>query len=141
MSKFGKDGSFNANVFRANFKNVIAKRSDLVELSGQRMVAPAPGGGGALVEVTNYAGTVVGQVTASKLLVPYNAANVDGSQVPIGVLRDDVTMDSDNDGSSCVVITGGTLFQDLLIGLDNNAIGLLGGRKLSEGGQNLIKIG
>lgn len=141
MSKFGKDGSFNKNTFRANFKNVIAKRSDLVELSGQRLKAPDPGEDDALVEATYPAGTVLGVVTATGRYTPYDDEAEDGSDVAKGVLRDDATIDSDDDGTSIAVIKTGTLFKDLLIGLDANAITDMRGLEYAEGGSNLIKIG
>lgn len=135
MSKTGKDALFNGSTFRADFKNVIAKRSDLVQFASGRLVAP--GSGDAVLQ----AGQVLGQVTATKRWKAYDNAASDGSEVAKGVLASRADYDSDDNGSSIVIIMKGSLLQDLLVGLDSPAIVDLKGTSYSESGVNIIDIG
>ena len=126
-----RDAIFIGTDQRTNFKNVIAKRSDLVRFDGGRMVA-----GAALYE----AGTVLGIVTASGLYKAYVSTATDGSQVAVGVLAEQASVDAAGNGSEIAVIKSGVLLKDLLIGLDSTAISALGGHVSVEHGTNLISI-
>lgn len=134
MSQELRDAGFIAQDNRANFKNVIAKRSDLARFDSGRMVAPASG-------IVKYnAGQVLGKVTASGKYKAYDATASDGSEVAVGILAEEVMVDSTGFGSKCLIIKSGVLFKDMLIGLDAAAITALKGSVSQEDGVNLIAI-
>lgn len=123
---------------RTNFKQVIAKRSDLAKFAGGRM---KPAGAG--LTVTYEAGLVVGLATSggdSGFYKAYASGNTDGSQNPVGVLSEQVTTDEFGNGSKAVVIHGGELFKDYLIGLDAGAITALGAKTIVEDGVNILSF-
>jgi hypothetical protein len=130
-----KDALFIASDFRANMKQVIAKRSDLARFDGGRMVPSSSG-----TTVTYYAGQVLGVVTATGLYKPYASANSDGSQVAVGVLAETCQVDDAGNGSEISIIKSATLLKDLLIGLDSGAITNLQGKSSVEHGTNLLSI-
>src|ERR1700687_914645 len=107
-----RDAGFIYQDTRANFKDIIAKRSDLVQFDSGRLGTPGS-------TTLYYAGLVLGIVTASGLFTAYNSSNSDGSQVAVAVLADDTIADSTGYGTEIRVIRVGTLFQSLLIGLDS----------------------
>jgi hypothetical protein len=127
-----RDSLFIAQDQRSDFKQVIAKRSDLVQFSGARMKKAAAG-----TVVIYQAGTSGADAGFYKV---YNSANTDGSQVASGVLSEKVVTDEFGNGSEAAIIKVGTLFQDLLIGLDAAAITALGGKPFVEHGANIIHI-
>lgn len=131
-----RDALFIPSDSRSNFKDVIAKRSDLVQFDGGRMKATGS-------PVTFYAGQVLGlAVTGADagLWKAYPNANTDGSQVAAGVLARDMYMDASGVGSKIDIIKEGVLFQSLLIGLDAGAITALNGQQTTEDGVALIRI-
>jgi len=138
MSQEGRDALFIPSDYRQNFKNVIAKRSDLAVYAGGRM---KPAGAG--LTVTYEAGLVLGLAATggdAGFYKPYNSANTDGSQVAVAVLADQVVTDEFGNGSEAVFIKSGILLKDLLIGLDAGAITNLGGKSSVEHGTNLLSI-
>lgn len=131
-----RDSLFIPQDNRENFKNIIAKRSDLVQFDGGRS---APSTFGTYL----YAGLVLGFATSggdAGFYKPYAVGNSDGSQVAVGVLAEDANVDASGNGSELSIIKEGTLFQGLLIGLDSGAITNLGGKPFVEHGNNLIRI-
>lgn len=130
-----RDASFIGSDFRENFKQIIAKRSDLVVFNGVRMV---PAGAG--LTVTYEAGLVLGKVTSSGLYAPYNNSNSDGTEVAVGVLAEKVVTDEFGNDSEAAMIQSGILFEDLLIGLDSAAKADLKSVSFAEHGSNLIKF-
>lgn len=130
-----RDASFIGSDSRSNFKQVIAKRSDLVQFDAGRM---KPAGAG--TTVLYRAGLVLGKVTATGLLKAYDDTASDGSQVAMGVLSEDVETDEFGNDSEAVVIKSGTLYKDLLIGYDAAALVDLKGSLSVEHGSNLIRI-
>jgi len=138
MSQEARDALFISADFRANFKQVIAKRSDLVKFDGGRTINAAPS-----TLLTLEAGTVMGYASTGAdagHYKPYASGNTDGSQVAVGVLSEKVVTDEFYNGSECVVIKGGILFKDLLIGLDSGAITNLGAKSSVEHGVNLLSF-
>lgn len=135
MSQTGRDALFIGTDYRQNFKQIIAKRSDIAVFSSGRMVFAAPG-----TTITYPAGTVVGIVTVGGLLKPYLAASADGSQVPVGILSEDVFTDEFGNGSEAVYLSRAIVFKDFLIGLDANAITLLKASASVEHGTNLLSF-
>lgn len=139
MSDFEtRDALFIPSDQRSNFKDVVAKRSDLLQVDGGR-IKPAP----TTTPVLTPAGTVLGFATTggdAGFYKPYASGNSDGSQVAVGVLKDSVLTDNLGNGSEIAIIKEGILFQDLLIGLDGGAITALGGKASVEHGTNLIRI-
>lgn len=139
MDQSLRDALFIGSDSRANFKNVIAKRSDLVQFATGRMVAPG-------ADNTVYeAGTVLGQVTSAGptqyQLKPYNSANTDGSQVAVGVLSESTIADINGDGTKIVMIRKGCLYLDKLIAPDAGWKTQLSAKAYVEGGENLIDVG
>lgn len=128
-----RDAQFVGSDFRANFKQVIAKRSDLVRRQGGRMKAPGS-------DTLYRAGTVLGIVTATGRWAPYNDGNSDGTETARGVLEMDIMCPADDSSSEIVVIKGGDLLKDLLIGLDSAGITDLGGVSALEHGVNLFSF-
>ncbi len=125
--------------YRANFKEIIAKRSDLTRYDGGRMVFAAPG-----ALHTLLAGTVMGQVTApgptKGFWKAYDPNATDGSQNALGVLSEEATTNEFGDGSEVSVITSGVLYYDKLIGLDDAAVAGLRAKVFVEHGVNLIQF-
>jgi len=133
-----RDALFIGSDYRDNFKQVIAKRPDLVQFASGRMKPAASG-----TLVTYEAGLVLGYASTGAdagFLKAYASGNSDGSQVPVGVLAEQVLTDSSGNGSEAVIIKAGTLFKDLLIGLDSGAISALYGQSYIEHGTNLFQF-
>jgi hypothetical protein len=142
-----KDALFLPQDNRENFKQIIAKRSDLVRFARGRL-GPS--------QIGSYlvAGTVLGFATSggdSGYLKPYVSSATDGSQVAVGVLSEDANVQAPPSGltpaagpagygSEVAYIRGGDLFQALLIGLDSNAITNLKGSSYLEGGNQILHI-
>jgi hypothetical protein len=124
-----KDALFIPSDARSNFKNVIAKRSDLAKFASGRLVAS---------NATHEAGEVLGVVTISGRWAPYASTNIDGSEVARGVLAEQAICDSSDNGTEVAILVGGTLFQDLLIGYDATAKAALMAKEYAEHGVNLV---
>lgn len=138
MSQEASDALFIASDFRANFKNVIAKRTDLTKFSGGRMKYAGAG-----LTVTYNAGLVVGYATSggdAGFYKPYASGNSDGSQIPVGVLSIGLIVDEFGNGSEAQIVTQGELFKDKLIGYDANAKSVLAAKEYVEHGTNLVII-
>lgn len=140
MSQTTRDALFIPEDFRKNFKNVIAKRSDLLKFARGRMVKPGSG------SVVHYAGEVLGQITSAgptlTYWAPYLSTNTDGTQIPLGILAESVEVDSVGNDSEIVIITAGAVFYDLLVGVDANAVTVLKAKKYVEGvgGSNIMEF-
>lgn len=135
-----RDALFIPSDNRENFKQIIAKRSDLVRFARGRL-APS------MTPGYYYAGLVLGFATSgadSGYYKAYNSANTDGSQTAAGVLSEDAAIQGAasavGDGSEVVVIKEGELFQSLLIGLDAGAISAMSGKSYVEGGNQILSI-
>jgi hypothetical protein len=136
-----RDSLFISADDRSNFKQIIAKRSDLVQFSGGRL-APS------MTPGYYNAGLVLGYATSGAdagFYKTYNSANSDGSQVAVAILSEDAnvqgTSSTVGNGSEVVVIRAtANLFKDLLIGLDSNAITNLGAKSFVEHGVNILYI-
>jgi hypothetical protein len=133
-----RDSIFIKQDSRENFKQIIAKRSDLAKFAGGRII-PAP----TTTPVMTYAGTVLGYAATGAnagKYVPYVAGATDGSQVPVGVLSEDCLTDNLGNGSEISVLLSATVFQASLIGLDTNAITVLGAKSYTEHGTQLLSF-
>lgn len=136
-----RDSLFNPSDQRTNFKQIIAKRSDLVKFAGGRL-APS------MVPGYYYAGLVLGYAATggdTGFYKAYNSANTDGSQVAVGVLSEDANVAAPStgtigDGSEIAIIKEGDLFQNLLIGLDSTAISNMSGKSYTEHGTLILSI-
>lgn len=136
-----RDSLFIGTDDRSNFKQIIAKRSDLVQYGSGRL-APS------MVPGYYYAGLVLGYATSggdAGYYKAYNASNSDGSQVAVGVLSEDANVvagfGAAGDGSEIVIIRAtANLYQSLLIGLDSNAISNLGAKSYVEHGATILYI-
>jgi hypothetical protein len=122
--------------YRANFKQIVAKRSDLVKWSRGRVIAPTSG-----ANVVYNAGTLMGQVTSggnAGKYKPYASGSSDGSQNPVGFLADDVEVDTLGNGSEIRLITGGQVYLNALIGLDAGGQTALKAKVIVEGGNSIL---
>lgn len=131
-----RDSLFIASDDRSNFKQIISKRSDLVQFDRGRL-APS------LFGSYQLAGLVLGLASSggdSGFFKAYNSGNSDGSQVAVAILAEDASVDAAGNGSEIIMIKEADLFKDLLIGLDSTAISNLAGKSYVEGGVNLIRI-
>ena len=140
VSNEGKDAIFIPQDSRTDFKQIIAKRSDLAKFNHGRIVKPASG------DVIYQAGQVLGQISAAGPTqyrwAPYNPAATDGSQVAKAILAEPTDADSSDNGTEILMLTGGCAFyQDRMIGLDAAAITALGGRSYVESGVNILELG
>lgn len=133
-----RDALFISSDSRANFKNVIAKRSDLAKFNGGRLKTSA-----ATTTVTWEAGTVLGLATSgadSGYLKAYSNASTDGSEVAVGILAEQAVVDDAGNGSECVYLIGAIVFADLLIGYDAAAKTDLAAKEYVEHGTNLVSF-
>lgn len=138
MSQEGRDAMFIGSDSRSNFKQIIAKRSDLARFDGGRMA-----NAGAGLYVTYEPGLVVGYASTGAdagKYKPYASGNTDGSQVAVGILSEQVVTDDSANGSECAILKQAVLFKDLLIGLDAGAITSLSGHSSVEHGVNLFSF-
>jgi hypothetical protein len=139
VSTEGTDAIFIGQDTRTDFKQIIAKRSDLAKFARGRLVFPATG------DQIYYAGQVLGQITApgptQYRWTPYNVSNTDGSQIAKAILANTIDVDSNDNGSEVTLLTGGcAVFQSSLIGLDSAAITALGARSYVENGVNILDL-
>lgn len=133
-----KDALFIASDSRSNFKQVIAKRSDLVRFAHGRMKYAGAG-----LSVTYNAGLVLGYATSggdAGFLKPYASGNSDGSQVPVGILADQTVTDEFGNGSEARIIKSGDVYQAALIGLDSGAITAMKGSSYVESGVTILSF-
>lgn len=136
-----RDALFIPSDSRENFKQIIAKRSDLVQFDRGRL-------GPSLKGTTQLAGLVLGFAATggdAGFYKAYNSGNTDGSQVAVGVLSEDATVASTpasgpGDGSEILIIREADLYKDLLIGYDATAKTGLSAKEYVEGGVNLVRI-
>jgi hypothetical protein len=136
----GRDAIFIGQDTRTDFKQIIAKRSDLARFAHGRIVKPGAD------NTTYQAGLVLGQVTAAGpnqgRWAAYNPAATDGSQVAKGILASATLADTNDNGTEISVLTGGcAVYQDRLIGLDAAAITALGAKSFVETGFNILELG
>lgn len=133
-----RDALFIPQDSRANFKQIIAKRSDLAKFDGGRM---KPAGAG--LTVTYYAGLVVGYASSggdAGYYKPYASGNSDGSQVAVGVLAEDVVTDEFGNGSEASILKSAVVFQAKLIGYDATAKSTLPAKESVEHGVALVSF-
>jgi len=131
-----KDSLFIPQDSRSNFKQIIAKRPDLVKFNGGRL---GPSQDSQIV----HAGTVLGFASSggdAGFYKPYLSTATDGSQVAVGVLSEYAAPDASGNGSEIVWISGGELLQAMLVGLDSGAISALGGRSFTEQGVQIFSF-
>lgn len=134
-----RDSLFRKEDQRENFKQVIAKRSDLAQFAGGRMANAAPG-----ATVLHRAGTVLGLASSGPDMgryKPYSNAAADGSEVAVGVLSEDAVVDQFGNGSEISVIQRGDLLEGALIGLDAAARTDLNAKSYTEHGTIIVHIG
>ena len=132
-----RDAGFIGSDQRENFKQIIAKRSDLAIFDGGRL-------GPSTYGTTVLAGTVLGYATSggdADFFKPYDDSNTDGSQVAVGVLAEDAAPDTSTGyGSEISILKDAIMYQSLLIGLDAAAIVDLKATSSVEHGVTLLHI-
>lgn len=69
-----------------------------------------------------YVGTVMGRVTGTGVLVPSKASAVDGSQIPVGVLAQDLLGMVPGETRQCTICIAGDVAQEQLIFIDGDTI-------------------
>ena len=139
MSQELRDALFIPQDHRTNFKNIVAKRSDLLKFGRGRIKYAGAG-----LTVNYEAGTVLGYATTGAdagFWKPYLSSNTDGSQVAAAILAESAyDVDQYGNGSEIVFLIGGEVFQSLLIGLDSGAISNLGAKSYVEGGAQILSF-
>lgn len=127
----GYDAKFDGEVFRRDFKAVIATKRELALLRPVRL-APKVGTG------DYVAGQVLARYTSgpySGMFVDYDDAGASGRAVATSVLlvdRKSEAADSAASGSLAPAIFQGIVFKDSLIGYDAAALTDLKGREITD---------
>lgn len=75
-------------------------------------------------------GTVLGKITASNKLKAYNDANVDGSEVAVGIISSNTNATAGD--KVCTYFIKGAFYTDQLIGVDDAAKADLGAREPAD---------
>lgn len=131
-----RDANFKASDFRGNFKQIIAKRSDLKQTQSIRLVAADAG-----ETLTYQAGTLLAKVTSSGLYTAYDdASETAGVNVAVGILEATTEVDENSNGSLAVMLRHATVFKDLLVGYDAAGLVDLAGKVYVENGVNLLEF-
>lgn len=129
-----RDAKFKASDFRANFKQIIAKRSDLKKTQSIRIT---PAGSGLFVMFE--AGTLMAKITSSGLYTAYDdASETAGINVCVGILEASTEVDDAADGTLAIMLRGAVVFKDLLVGYDAAGLADLDGKVFVENGVNLL---
>lgn len=129
----GFDAGFNGEVFRRDFKAVIATKRELALIRPVRL-APKVGAGGYV------AGQVLAKYDAEGnvldgLFVDYDNGGASGRDTAVAVLlvdRDSEATDSAASASLAPALFKGIVFKDSLIGYESNAKTDLGAREISD---------
>ena len=79
------------------------------------------------------AGTVLGLITASGLAVAYDNSAIDGSEVAVGILAQDVDPVGEGREKPVPMYVGGLFVESKLTGLDANAKSDLAGASIANG--------
>lgn len=133
------DPNFNPEIFRKNFKQVIAKNRQLASLAPVRLAYSASG----------YApGTVLARNTTSGLYQAYNNSGSSGIDTAAAILDaqidvEDFAGDTSqlSGGVLAQALFGGEVFKDALVGYDANALTDLKGREYTDAtGTTIVKF-
>jgi hypothetical protein len=128
------DSNFKKEVFRKDHPAIIAQDRQLAVLIGARMKYNATG---------YLAGTVVARNNVSGLYDKYDNGGASGLDNAVGVLFQDVaeeSFESATGSTTAVVIAGGVVYKDKLIGLDAGAEADLGAKTIiGADGVELLK--
>lgn len=73
--------------------------------------------------ITLVAGTVMGRVAATQVLIPCEAGASDGSQYPIGILAHDLEVDS-GDTVSATICVSGDVAEEKVVFFNSDATGM-----------------
>lgn len=125
---------FNPNVTRFDAPAILASRRDLASLKPVELAYNAGG---------YAAGTVLGQVTATKLWKAYLAGSSDGSQFPKAILFEDAppaNFPAAGTTSQNVGIFGGEVYYDKLVGIDAGGIAALNGTTWYQNDRQILKF-
>lgn len=68
--------------------------------------------------MTLVAGTVMGRIFSTKALVPCNSTSTDGSQWPVGILADNMTVDA-GDTVECSIYISGNVAKEKVVFWNN----------------------
>jgi hypothetical protein len=82
--------------------------------------------------VTIPAGTLLGRVTASKKLIPLASGASDGSQVPVGILLNDVTIEEGGEETVAVVVAGDVWEQGVVLNGSDNMDTMISARTIRD---------
>jgi len=79
------------------------------------------------------AGTLFGRISATQILLPLVAAAVDGSQFPLGVLMQDITVEDTDSAVLTLAVSGDVAEEQVIIaGADNLDTSVISGRTLRD---------
>ncbi len=80
-----------------------------------------------------YAGTVMGRVTSTGVLVPSKASAVDGSELPVGILAHDLINMIQGETRVCTICIAGDVAQEQLIFIDGDTVEtIVNGRRYKD---------
>lgn len=80
-----------------------------------------------------YAGTVMGRVRGTGVLVPSKASAVDGSEVPVGILAQDLIGLIPGETRQCAICIAGDVAQEQLIFIDGDTVDtIVNGRRYKD---------
>jgi hypothetical protein len=134
MSTANVDAGFTPVVSQHHFKEVIAQRDELTRIDGGRMTPPN-------ADTTYLAGQVVSQIGSGANMGLWT--EFDASAKMHGVIYGGAECRADGFGTEIRVITGGTVFADLLVvggvaGATDAVVTALNGKIKMVHGQKLL---
>lgn len=83
-------------------------------------------------EETILAGTVMGRIAATGLLLPLVAAAIDGSQIPIGISTEDITLAIGASAVMSICVAGDVAEEKLIFNAAETVATLSDGRRLDD---------
>lgn len=81
---------------------------------------------------TFAAGTLLGRVTASGKLVPLASGSTDGSETPVGILAQDVTLAASGETQASVCVAGNVLKSKVVLDGSDTMATTIGGRTIAD---------
>lgn len=82
--------------------------------------------------VTLRAGTVMGRVALTNVLVPCDASQIDGSQFPIGILAQDMTISGGQTIKATICVSGDVAAGKVIFFTGNTLETIVAGRRMKD---------
>jgi len=77
-------------------------------------------------------GTLMGRVAATNVLVPLDASKLDGSQFPVGILAQDITLSAGATDQVAICVSGDVAQEKVIFWTGNNMSTVVAGRTLHD---------